>query len=327
MRKKRLIETKPNYFHGQLLLEEDFLAEQDYHASARRRHNLRMHDWGIVRGLEVIYQAADTIIVNPGFAIGPEGHEIFLDHGEPLELSGFGPNETVMVSLAYEEQPSGNGTLEHKRTECFAVLSASLPSDGAATMVLATVQLDAHAKVNEQSISYARTKYAQPWLPPGSVKPQALDAALRTGWLRVPFRPIELDVEPEGKDEHIPAFRVGATEARSPNPKTANDKERGAGGTMAIPLPPNARRVTRLRVAGSVNEGEIAIELLRGGWDPQKKEHVRVKLVEGKIAGSPFCEEFTVKDFTLDPEYHTLSIWLRGTKKTAISLIAVELSY
>ena len=50
---KILIGKRPNYFDSQLLLEDDFLAEQKYHVDARWNHNLILHDWGVVRGLAV----------------------------------------------------------------------------------------------------------------------------------------------------------------------------------------------------------------------------------------------------------------------------------
>ena len=49
MDKKQLIAQKPAYRNGQLLLADDFIAEQRYHIHAGRRHSLNLHGWGVVR--------------------------------------------------------------------------------------------------------------------------------------------------------------------------------------------------------------------------------------------------------------------------------------
>jgi hypothetical protein len=131
----------------------------------------------------------------------------------------------------------------------------------------------------------------------------------------------------EGTEEGLPAFRVGATEAISPDPKEAGPRDRGAAGTMAIPIPPSVNQVTRLRVAGRENGGEIQIELIVGGWDPNGHTHIRKIIVDKKITSAPFLETFDIDDTALDPEYHTLSLWVKGTRRTAFSLIAVEFGY
>jgi hypothetical protein len=86
-------------------------------------------------------------------------------------------------------------------------------------------------------------------------------------------------------------------------------------------------QVTRLRIAGSKNEGEINLKLIVGGWDQSRNKHFKKELVDEKITSGPFLETFDIDDSALDPEYQTLSIWLRGTRRTAISLIAIEFVY
>jgi hypothetical protein len=123
---------------------------------------------------------------------------------------------------------------------------------------------------------------------------------------------------------------VGATEALSPDPREAGDKDRGAAGTMAIPIPLGVAHITRFRIAGMECKGEINLRLIRGGFDPGTRKHVRDVLVDQKIVGKePFCETYDISagNTELNPEYHTLALWLKGTRRTAISLIAVEFSY
>src|ERR1700694_3858176 len=103
MQKKQLLHEKPRYFRGQLLLEDDFIAEQRYHSDARYRHTLNLHGWGVVRGLEVTRVDQATIVVSPGFAIDGRGHEIELHQEERLNLSSVPAESLVAVSLVYED--------------------------------------------------------------------------------------------------------------------------------------------------------------------------------------------------------------------------------
>jgi hypothetical protein len=241
----------------------------------------------------------------------------------------FGPNDRVSIRLEYEEDPSGKGNGPSPRLNHYATVKLTDESETSNRLILAAVALDGQGKVNDDAIDYSQTKYVR--LAPGSITATQLHDSLRKGWLRLPFRPIPMVEGPEkGREEGLPAFRVGATEALSPDPKEAGENDRGAAGTMAIPIPPSARHVTRFRIAGSENKGEISFRLVKGGWDQTNNAHMRQILIEEKIARKePFMELYEVKekDTALDPEYHTLSLWLKGTRRTAISLIAVEFVY
>jgi hypothetical protein len=78
------------------------------------------------------------------------------------------------------------------------------------------------------------------------------------------------------------------------------------------------------------NKGEISLLLMRGGWDPKTREHIRDVLVDQKIVGKePYFETYEVsaEKTELNSEHHTLALWLKGTRRTAVSLIAVEFGY
>lgn len=320
------IGKRPNYFHGQLLLEDDFLDEQKYHIEARRRHNLNLQDWGVVRGLAVTRAHDKTVRIGPGAAIDASGNDIVVDDSNVVDLSAFRPHDRICICLAYEE---AQGAAETKRVDCYAAVTLAKDSETRGGLILATVTLDDQGKVSEEAIDYSQTKYAR--LAAGSITAAQLHDDLRKGWLRLPFRPAPMVEGPEeGQEAGLPAFRVGATEALSPDPKEAGERDRGAAGTMAIPIPPSVRRVTRFRIAGMENKGEISLLLIRGGWDQKNMKYARDVLIDEKITRKePFMEVYTVKEkeTALDPECHTLSLWLKGTRRTAISLIAVEFVY
>ena len=104
---------------------------------------------------------------------------------------------------------------------------------------------------------------------------------------------------------------------------------------MAIPIPPLANQVTRFRIAGSTNEGEIVLRLYVGGWDKEKNDHHRQTLIDetiiaekgGASKDTRFVRTFEFKETKIDTECGTLVMWLRSTRKTSISLIAVEFAY
>jgi hypothetical protein len=318
MKKKQQIENRPNYYNGQLLVDKDFLAEQSYHISARRRHNLKLHGSGVVRGLEVVRRSDTSVTVQPGYAIDHTGQEIFLESAEEIDLSEFGPNDIVNVSLMFQEDESTEGVINKSVINTnsipgFAVILMATAKEYPTEVLLARVKLDSQKKVAEDAIDYSGTQYAGTMLAPG--------------WVRMSCRPIALVNIPKDEEEIPPAFRVGATEALSPKPEK-DAKDKGAAGTMAITLPPSVTKILRFRIAGSINEGNIAFSLIRGGWDPGKNAHVSRDLIKETITGgAPFMKTYVIGDPYIDPEYSTLSLWLRSTQRAAISLIAVEVGY
>lgn len=78
-----------NYFHGQLLTENDLLEEQTYYREKLKLHN-RFHGKGIVRGLEVTSSSSmecstceiqiepSTVTIQPGLALDCEGNEVIV---------------------------------------------------------------------------------------------------------------------------------------------------------------------------------------------------------------------------------------------------------
>ncbi len=304
---KRQIEIRPNYYSGQLLLEGDLLAEQNYHLHARRRHNLLLHGWGVASGLDVTRASATSVTIAPGFAIDQLGRDIMLEEQETLTVSDFAPNDLVKITLAYEEAGNAGSSSDNRMQEASDALT------------LATVQLDKQGKIGVGAIDSSSTKRVQ-------------GTETKSGWFAMPFRPVPLvkgDRYLEELDLPVPPeFRVGATQVISPHFKDSDKPDRGAGGSMAIPNPPGVRKITSLRIAGQENEGDIFVRLILAGWDPKDmKRVVELDLIDEKISGAPFLGEWPSKDALVDPGYHTLSIWLLGTRRTSISLVAVEFAY
>lgn len=73
------------YFHGMLLEDKDFKAEQIYHIEKRKLLNRSLHGWGVVCGLGIDLNVEQTkVIVQPGFALDCHGNEIVVC--EPVHI-------------------------------------------------------------------------------------------------------------------------------------------------------------------------------------------------------------------------------------------------
>lgn len=159
---------------------------------------------------------------------------------------------------------------------------------------------------------------------------QGTPQGVRKGWLRLPFRPTA--IPEDNVPPPPPPFRVGVTEARAHEEMGGKANPNGAGGTMAIPLPPGITQIHRLRVAGQENKQELTVTLFRGGWDPAQGRHVgsrqdkASKLVEAKIKKSPYDETYVISEGELHGECSTLSLEIQSTGYSRVSLIAVEIS-
>jgi hypothetical protein len=327
MQKKQLLHKKPGYFRGQLLLEDDFIAEQGYHANARYRHALNLHGWGVVRGLEVTRADETTLVVSAGFAIDGHGHEIELREDERLSLTSAPTESQVAVSLIYEEESAANLGRDGQQhaLNCYAVLSAAVGvAEGA--VVLATVQLDEKGHIGHRAISSANRRQLKTLLLPGSVSAASLDANLRTGWLRSPFRPVPLPPTSE-KEDPLPPFRVGPTEARSHRDYDGQTNTRGAAGIMAIMLPPGVARVLRLRLAGEENDALMQLELIIGGWDPGARKHVARVLLKADLQAGAFDHTWDIEKGDLHLETSTLALEVRAKGYARVSLVALEVTY
>jgi hypothetical protein len=314
MRKKQLITEKPAYYNGQLLLADDFIGEQRYHVHAARRHSLNLHGWGVVRGLEVSCVDGGTIAVSPGYAVDGRGREIEVREAERLELHGVQGRSTLSVSLGYQAEQPGDGANQARTLSCYAVLRVASGVEEH-DVPLATVTLDDKARVTPDGIDHSGRRLLQ---------------AEHKGWLRMPFRPTRI---PEDQKDTLPPFRVGATQAVAHRQINGQENKQGAGGTMAIVLPPQVTGIHRLRVAGAANDRHVSIVLFKAMWDARQlaltKTEVVKEVVEGKVGAGAFDRTWPIaaENVDVDPVCSTLSLSIRTEAYAAISLVALEVSY
>lgn len=92
---------RPLYFTSQFLIDRDFIAEQDYHSGLRQLHNISLHTWGIVNGLEVTPTSTPgQVEVSAGMAIDNKGQEIVLTTPQPVTISGI---TSGVITIKYTE--------------------------------------------------------------------------------------------------------------------------------------------------------------------------------------------------------------------------------
>ena len=150
----------------------------------------------------------------------------------------------------------------------------------------------------------------------GAVTPLKLSPEIRTGWVRLPFKP---SVFAEPQQAQSLEFSIGVT-------KTYCDA-RGAKGTMAIPVPMAANRIKTFLIAGESNEKLIKLELQRCGWDSVHNQHERTTVLQVQIQKkSPFYERWDVNQ-ALDPLHHAVAVYVEAAGDAQISLIATEFEW
>src|ERR1700732_1096710 len=86
--------VKNNYFTGKMMGASEFVAETRYHQEKLRLHQVRLHGWGVLCGLQVLqHPSADCqkryVRIAPGSALDCCGHDILVPEEEMLDLLSF----------------------------------------------------------------------------------------------------------------------------------------------------------------------------------------------------------------------------------------------
>ena len=131
------------YFHGMLLDDKDFQAEQQYHAGKRRLLNRMLHGSGVVCGLDLKGKKDGRWIeITSGLALDCSGNEIWVPKKQHIDLSSLlppkdkpknaeckeedndGDIKTYYIGIRYEEKPTNpvsvylpSGSCEEKTCE------------------------------------------------------------------------------------------------------------------------------------------------------------------------------------------------------------------
>ena len=325
MQKRQLIARKPAYRHGQLLLEDDFIDEQQFHVHARYAHSRWLHGFGVVQGLELSRGGDRSVTVSAGYAVDRKGREIELREPETLELAGLPAGAMAWVTLGYRTEHVAKEGDPDRRIDCYAQLRVAT---GVETfdIRLGSVQLDERGRIAPDSVGHQERDMLRTPITAGAIGPEALAPQLRRDWVTLAFHPSPMA---QDEDDSRPPFRIGATQAVAHKEWNGKQNTRGAGGTMTVALPPGVRHIHRFRVAGSTNEAGMTATLIKGGFDRDAKKHLRDVLIALEVPRGSYFETGHIPDNhrSLQDRYRTLAIDVRAEGYAAISLVAVEVSY
>jgi len=162
---KRVNRRRPSYFHGQLLDEKDFLAEQEYHRANLRRHHATFHSWGVIEGLTVTVDNGRAVVA-PGVAVDSFGREVRLDEPAVLELTGFSRGESFHILLAYEEDGGETRPTEHGASGASGIAEYSVVSASTTAARSMGSSVRRNAPPETGGMSATSSPSAKAWLRP-----------------------------------------------------------------------------------------------------------------------------------------------------------------
>lgn len=311
-----------NYFNHQFLEESDFKAEQAYHIESRRLHNRLLHSWGVAEGFDVRRKGEHEIVVDPGAAYDREGREIILQSPLTYDVIPFSEHAVFYVVVSHKEYSdkadfrSSGGVENYTRiTEGAEISFPHEPPRDGSVIPLARVHLHEDSK----HILNVETEIPQR-------RRAGAHATSVGGWLRLPFKPVRLD-----------RMRVG--NRLVPTPYKDRDVEadfivdvcstycggRGARGTMGVPTPPGANKITAFRIAGET-AGSVQMELYRTGWNVEERKGECTPLIKETVSEASFHRHIDLKEDLqyLNPESHALALSVVAEGETTIWLVAVQ---
>lgn len=81
--------VRPRFFAGQLLTDSELTALTSYVVDKQRLHNVHLHGWGVVCGLQVECDGCGPgVLVRPGYAIDPCGYDIVVPAASGVDVLG-----------------------------------------------------------------------------------------------------------------------------------------------------------------------------------------------------------------------------------------------
>jgi hypothetical protein len=100
--------SRVNYFDRQYLRVNEFTDEQLYQLALRRRHNVTLHSWGIVSGLDIAVESG-ALVVHPGIAIDGYGRELLLAGKQGIATQTFDDlaSDRLDVWIVYAREDGG----------------------------------------------------------------------------------------------------------------------------------------------------------------------------------------------------------------------------
>jgi hypothetical protein len=276
----------------------------------------------VAEGFEVRRKGEHEIVVDPGVAYDREGRDIVLASPATYDVIPYSERAVFYVVVSHKEYSDkadfrdSGGVQNHTRiTEGAEISFPHEPPRDGSVIPLARVHLHEESKHILQvqtEIPLRRRAGAQ--------------ATSVAGWLRLPFKPVRMDrmrvgnrlVPTPYRDRDVEAdfiVDVGSTYCG----------ERGARGSMGVPTPPGAGKITAFRIAGET-KGSVQMELYRTGWNLDERKGESTMLIKETVSEASFHRHIDLKEDLqyLNPESHSLALSVVAEGETTIWLVAAR---
>lgn len=86
---------RTRFFPCQIIAPDDLTQDQIYFNEKLRRHNRLLHGWGVVCGVQVRALGDCKVSIEPGYVLGPQGHEIVIKREVSVDLCKLEPGSSA----------------------------------------------------------------------------------------------------------------------------------------------------------------------------------------------------------------------------------------
>jgi hypothetical protein len=276
----------------------------------RRRNNRALHGWGVVEGLEVRQDGDQRVIVEGGMAIDRHGREMYVAEPIKLDLGSVSETAVVFVTINYREF-----------YEDFVEVAGSDFGSAGYERVRETVELHGRAEqdLEGDELVLARVTIGERGKIATVDSRHFLRKSVKSGWVRLPFRPANLATIRFEKDSTV---MISSENEFIVDEVVTYCEERGASGSMHIPVPPGAERFTGFRIAGTTT-GEVTVHLVKGGWNIKEGKGIEGELLVAEtFTKEPFHKEIAVDSILND--MNTVALTVRAKGSARIYLVAAR---
>ncbi len=164
------IPTRVRYYDRQFLQAADLNADQLYHRQMRWRHNLSLHSWGILAGLEVQPpegDVSDTVTVTAGMALDGYGRELVLSQNV-VHRQKLNRDQAYDIWLIYHEEIT---TQTDSRNRCSASADASRYQEKPQVVVTLTSQRQSPDPARPNAVPTGDLDFSPERMPPDDGRP------------------------------------------------------------------------------------------------------------------------------------------------------------
>src|SRR5262245_19214664 len=107
--KPEYVTKRVRYFDGEVLKDEDFIADQMFHMDRQQRHARLLHVSGVMDGLVVSRKDDTTLTVSAGSAVDAQGRQILLAEEGSISTGALAAGNHI-VEITFREVATDKDT-------------------------------------------------------------------------------------------------------------------------------------------------------------------------------------------------------------------------